>query len=268
MLLGKHITVVLPAYNAELTLQRTYIEIPHELVDRVILVDDHSSDNTVAVAKRLGIREVVSHQQNRGYGGNQKTCYRRALELGTDVVVMLHPDYQYSPKLLTSIAAMIASGHYDIALGSRIISEGALKGGMPIYKYLANRFLTMFQNMCLGLKLSEYHTGYRAFSAEVLKTLTLESNSEDFIFDNEFLVEAHARHFRIGELSCPARYFAEASSIALGPSTRYGLGVMKLSVEYLLHRLHLKPLALLEGETLFADSAMTGDDRLENVVNL
>ena len=240
MLLGKHVTVVMPAYNAERTLERTYREIPHEVVDRIILVDDRSSDLTSALARQMGTPEVIRHDRNTGYGGNQKTCYRRALELGTDIVVMLHPDYQYSPKLLTSLAALVASGHYDLALASRIISEGALKGGMPLYKYLSNRVLTLFQNLCLGLKLSEYHTGYRAYTAELLGALAFEERSDGFIFDNELIVEAHLRGFRLGEISCPARYFPEASSISLWPSLRYGLGVVALSAEYLLHRLGLK----------------------------
>jgi glycosyltransferase involved in cell wall biosynthesis len=239
MLLGKHITVVLPAYNAEITLRSTYAEIPHGVVDRVILVDDHSGDNTVAVARQLGVEDVIVHESNKGYGANQKTCYRRALELGTDIVVMLHPDYQYSPKLVTAVAAMVASEHYDLVLGSRIISEGPLKGGMPFYKYLANRVLTFVQNIALGLKLSEYHTGFRAYSACLLETIPFTANKDGFIFDNQVIVQSHAFGFRIGEISCPAKYFPEASSITLIPSIIYGCGVLWISFQFVLDRVGL-----------------------------
>lgn len=236
MLLGKHITVVMPAYNAELTLRQTYDDIPHDIVDRIILVDDYSRDKTALLARSLGIEEVIVHEQNRGYGANQKTCYSRALQLGTDVVVMLHPDYQYAPKLVTALAAMVACGMYDLALGSRIISEGALCGGMPLWKYISNRFLTFVENIALGLKLSEYHTGYRAYSSQLLQTIPYEKNADGFVFDNQLIVQSRAAGFRIGEISCPAKYFAEASSVSLLPSVIYGLGVMNNSLQYVLWR--------------------------------
>jgi glycosyltransferase involved in cell wall biosynthesis len=235
MLHGKRIVVVMPAYNAAETLRATYNEIPLSYVDAIVLVDDASTDETVAIARGMGIETIV-HPQNRGYGGNQKTCYTRALELGADVVVMLHPDYQYTPRLLVAMASLIAVGQYEIVLGSRILTGGALRGGMPIYKYVSNRFLTAFQNLLTGAKLSEYHTGYRAFSREVLTTLPLEENSDDFVFDNQMLCQALYFGFAIGEISCPAKYFAEASSIKLGASTRYGLGVMKTTLQFWLQR--------------------------------
>jgi len=226
VILGKKVVVVLPAYQAGKTLEHTVAEIPREVVDEVLLVDDASRDDTVKVAQRLGLRTFV-HEHNLGYGGNQKTCYREALKLGADIVVMLHPDYQYSPKLVGALAHMVASGHYDIVLGSRILAQSALAGGMPFYKYIANRFLTLTQNLLMGQKLSEYHTGYRAFSRTVLESLPLEKNSNDFIFDNEILCEAVTAGFRIGEISCPTRYFPEASSINLWRSIVYGFGVLK-----------------------------------------
>ena len=235
MLHGKRIVVVMPAYNAAETLRATYNEIPLSYVDAIVLVDDASTDETVEVARAMGIETIV-HPQNRGYGGNQKTCYTRALELGADVVVMLHPDYQYSPRLVVAMASMVAIGQYDIVLGSRILTGGALKGGMPLYKYVSNRFLIAFQNLLTGAKLSEYHTGYRAFSREVLTTLPLEENSDDFVFDNQMLCQALYFGFSIGEISCPAKYFAEASSIKLGASTRYGLGVMRTTLQYWLQK--------------------------------
>lgn len=223
--------VVLPAYNAELTLRQTYAEIPRAYIDEVLLVDDGSSDRTVELARSLGIPTIV-HARNQGYGGNQKTCYRAALERGADVVVMLHPDYQYSPKLLVAMASLIAAGQYDVVLGSRILSDGALVGGMPRYKYVANRMLTLFQNLMLGKKLSEYHTGYRAFSRRVLESLPLLENSDDFVFDNQMLAQIAFFGFSIGEVSCPAKYFAEASSIDFRRSVVYGLGVVRTSVQY------------------------------------
>jgi glycosyltransferase involved in cell wall biosynthesis len=226
---GKKIIVVLPAYHAAKTLERTVSEIPLDIVDKVILVDDASRDETVRVAKSLGLTTFV-HDKNLGYGGNQKTCYREALKLGADIVVMLHPDYQYSPRLVGAMAHMIASGHYDIALGSRILAQNAMDGGMPFYKYVANRMLTFFQNLLMGQKLSEYHTGYRAFSRKVLESLPLEKNSNDFIFDNEILCEAMNAGFKIGEISCPTRYFPEASSISLRRSVRYGMGVLRCTL--------------------------------------
>jgi len=235
MLFGKKIVVVMPAYNAESTLRRTYAEIPFEYIDEVILVDDGSSDRTVELARELGCRTLV-HLQNKGYGGNQKTCYREALRHDADVVVMLHPDYQYTPKLLVSIAAMIAVGEYDVVLGSRILCQSAMKGGMPAYKYVANRLLTFFENVLLGQRLSEYHSGYRAFSRSVLETLPLEENSDDFVFDNQMLAQVVHFGFKIGEVSCPTKYFADASSINFRRSVRYGLGVIATSVAFVLHR--------------------------------
>ena len=230
MINGKRIVVVLPAYNAAKTLESKFREIP-DVVDECILVDDHSSDDTAEVARRLGIIVEV-HPHNRGYGGNQKTCYAKALEHGADVVVMLHPDFQYTPLLVTPLATMIAYGVYDCALGSRILGGGALRGGMPRYKYIANRFLTAFQNVMTGAKLSEYHTGFRAFSKELLAALPIEQNSDDFVFDNQFLAQAILRGARMGEISCPTKYFAEASSINFRRSSIYGLGVLKTSVEF------------------------------------
>lgn len=235
MLNNKKIVVVLPAYKAEATLQKTYDEIDHALVDDVLLVDDASTDNTVEVAKKLGIKTVV-HEKNRGYGGNQKTCYREALKLGADIVIMLHPDYQYTPKLLIAMASMIAYGEYDMVLASRILVKSALKGGMPFYKYVSNRFLTAFENLMLGAKFSEYHTGYRAYTAKVLNTLPFEKNSDDFIFDNQFIVQAVNQDFNIGEISCPTKYFEEASSINFSRSVKYGLGVLLCSIHFKLHR--------------------------------
>ncbi|HEY6433892.1 MAG TPA: glycosyltransferase family 2 protein [Acetobacteraceae bacterium] len=248
MLGGKRITVILPAYNAARTLKQTYDEIPKDVVDDIILTDDASSDNTSSLARALGIHTLV-HAANRGYGGNQKTCYAAALERGTDVVVMLHPDYQYSPKLVTAMASMLVSGEFDVVLGSRILGSGALPGGMPRYKYVSNRILTLIQNLALGQKLSEYHTGYRAWSRRVLETLPLSRCSDDFIFDNQMLTQAIHFGFRIGEISCPTRYFPEASSINLRRSVVYGLGVLRTSAEFRLHHLHLIR------SPLFADAA-------------
>ena len=238
MIHNKKVVVVLPAYNAAKTLEATYNEIPHEIVDEVILVDDASSDNTAEVAKRLNIN-IFIHPENKGYGGNQKTCYKEALKKGADVVVMLHPDYQYTPKLLTALASMVAVGEFDIVLASRIIGKGALKGGMPIYKYLSNRFLTLAENILINQKLSEYHTGYRAFSREVLEKLPIEENSDDFVFDNEILVQAIYFGFRIGEISCPTKYFEEASSINFKRSVLYGIGVLATALKYFLQKIGL-----------------------------
>lgn len=251
MLNGKKIAVVLPAYNAEKTLRQTYSEIPKEIADDIILTDDASHDKTVEVARELGIETFV-HLENKGYGANQKTCYREALKKGADIVIMLHPDYQYTPKLLTAMAAMIASSEFDIVLASRILGKGALKGGMPLYKYISNRFLTAFENIMLGQKLSEYHTGYRAFTKEVLTTLPLEENSDDFVFDNEILVQAIYFGFRIGEISCPTRYFDDASSINLKRSIIYGRDVLRTSLKFAIQKLGLKqyPLFDLHGKRL------------------
>ncbi|MFC1683892.1 glycosyltransferase family 2 protein [Pseudomonadota bacterium] len=236
MIHGKKIIVVMPAYNAEATVQQTYDEIDFSFVDEAILVDDASSDQTAKVAEKLGIKTIV-HLQNKGYGGNQKTCYRAALDLGADVVIMLHPDYQYTPKLLVAMSSLIAVGEFDIVLGSRILSGGgALEGGMPLYKYIANRGLTFFQNILIGQKLSEYHTGYRAFSRQVLETLPLEENSDDFVFDNQMLAQAAYFGFKIGEISCPTKYFEEASSINFQRSVIYGLGVLKTSLQFRLNK--------------------------------
>jgi glycosyltransferase involved in cell wall biosynthesis len=232
---GKKIVVVLPAYNAEKTLEVTVRELP-DIVDESILVDDHSSDATAVLARKLGLTVEV-HPKNRGYGGNQKTCYAKALAAGADVIVMLHPDYQYNPLLVTPMATMIAYGVYDLALGSRILGGGALRGGMPLYKYISNRFLTAFQNLMMGAKLSEYHTGFRAYSRRMLEVLPLEANSDDFVFDNQVLAQAVLAGARIGEISCPTRYFPEASSINFRRSSIYGLGVLKTSVLLRLARL-------------------------------
>ena len=239
MMLGKRVVVVLPAYNAEKTLEVTVRQIPEGIADEILLVDDSSSDETVRVAAGLGVRTFV-HDRNRGYGANQKTCYREALRLGADIVVMLHPDYQYEPKLLGAMASMIASDVYDVVLGSRILGRTAREGGMPLYKYVSNRLLTGFQNALLGSKLSEFHTGYRAYSRRVLETLPLLANSDDFVFDNQILAQAVAFGYSIGEISCPTKYFPEASSIGFGRSVKYGLGVVAASVEFRAWRLGLR----------------------------
>jgi glycosyltransferase involved in cell wall biosynthesis len=236
MIKNKTITVVLPAYNAEKTLEKTYREIPFDVVDHVILVDDMSRDKTTQVAHDLGISHVILHKENKGYGGNQKTCYDKALELNSDIVVMLHPDYQYSPLLIHSMCFLIANGVYEVVLGSRILGKGALKGGMPLYKYIANRFLTLFQNVLMNQKLSEYHTGYRAFSANVLRKVKYHLNSDDFVFDNQMLAQIFNAGFEIAEITCPTRYFDDASSINILRSMRYGLGVIGVSVSYFLQR--------------------------------
>jgi len=243
MLLNSKIVVVLPAYNASKTLEATYGEIPQDIVDEIILVDDASRDDTAAIARKLGIHTII-HPQNLGYGGNQKTCYQEALSKGANVVVMLHPDYQYTPRLITAMASMIVSAHYDVVLGSRILGGGALKGGMPLYKYIANRFLTFIENLALGIKLSEYHTGYRAFSRAVLEALPLEVNSNDFVFDNEILAQAAYFGFRIGEITCPTKYFSDASSINFRRSVKYGFGVLATSIKFLLQKIGVVDLPL------------------------
>ena len=245
MLNGKKIVVVLPAYNAAKTLEMTYREIPFEFVDDVVLVDDASRDDTPEVARRLGITTIV-HEENKGYGGNQKTCYRAALGLGADIVIMVHPDYQYTPKLITAMAAMIAYGEFDAVLASRILGTGALKGGMPFYKYLSNRFLTMAENILVGHKLSEYHTGFRAFSREILENLPLDADSDDFVFDNQMIVQVMWFGYRIGELSCPTKYFEEASSINFRRSVVYGLGVLGTALRFRLCRLGLSRSPMFE----------------------
>jgi len=238
MLEGKRIVVVLPAYNAEKTLERTYHEIPREIVDLILLTDDNSSDNTVSVAKRLGI-EVHVHDKNRGYGGNQKTCYQRALDKGADIIIMLHPDYQYPPRLITAMAGLITSGMFDVVLGSRILGGMALKGGMPLYKYFSNRILTLIENILLGQKISEYHTGYRGFSREVLSNLPLLENSDDFVFDNQILAQAIFFGYRIGEITAPSQYTRESSSIGFGRSVAYGWGVIVTALKFALQKLRL-----------------------------
>lgn len=235
MLLGRKVAVVLPAYNAARTIERTVAEIPRDVVDDLILTDDHSSDGTATLSRKLGLH-TIRHDRNRGYGGNQKTCYAAALARGADIVVMLHPDYQYSPRLVTAMASMIASGHYDVILGSRILGKGALSGGMPFYKYLANRGLTAVQNVLAQQRLSEYHTGYRAWSRTVLEQLPLLRCSDDFVFDNQMLAQAINLKFHIGEISCPTRYFKEASSINFRRSVTYGFGVLQTSAALWLHR--------------------------------
>lgn len=239
MILGRKVIVVLPAYNAAGTLEKTYNEIPFDLVDEVVLVDDASSDGTYEFAEKLGIKYVIRHQKNLGYGGNQKTCYHKALELQADIVVMLHPDYQYTPKLIASMCYLIANDVYPVVFGSRILGKGALKGGMPIYKYIANRFLTLFQNFLMAQKLAEYHTGYRAFSASVLRDVSFDSNSNDFIFDNEIIAQIFMKGYEIGEITCPTKYFPEASSINFRRSVKYGMGVLRVSLLYRLKKWHL-----------------------------
>src|SRR3954469_4176263 len=243
MIDGRKVAVVLPAYNAAKTLRQTVMEIPADIVDDIILTDNASTDDTIGVAKALGLHTIV-HDRNRGYGGNQKSCYAAALARGADIVVMLHPDYQYSPRLVAAMAGMIASGHYDAVFASRILGKGALDGGMPRYKYVANRLLTLFQNIVMGQKLSEYHTGYRAWSRKVLETLPLLACSDDFVFDNQMIAQAAWHGFHMGEISCPTKYFPEASSINFRRSCIYGLGVLRTSIEYRLCRWGLKKSAL------------------------
>lgn len=243
---GKKVVVVLPAYNAEKTIAMTYQEIPMDLVDEVILCDDASKDRTIEKAKEIGIKHIISHEQNKGYGGNQKSLYNKALDLGGDIVIMLHPDYQYTPKLIPSMVNIIGEGLYPVVLGSRILGRGALMGGMPIYKYIANRFLTFTQNWLIKYKLSEYHTGYRAFSKEVLETIKYNQNSDDFVFDNEMLSQIVYAKFHIAEVTCPTKYFEEASSINLRRSIKYGLGVLRVSMMHFLQRIGLAKFKIYE----------------------
>jgi glycosyltransferase involved in cell wall biosynthesis len=233
----KKVVIVMPAYRASLTLERTYKEIPFDIVDEVILVDDYSPDNTAEVAKGLGIQHVIRHDVNKGYGGNQKTCYTKALEIGADIVVMVHPDYQYTPKLIRAMVSIIGEDLYPVVFGSRILGKGALKGGMPLYKYIANRFLTLSQNILMSQKLSEYHTGYRAFSREVLQAVSFKKCDDDFIFDNEMIAQIFAKGYEIAEVTCPTKYFDEASSINFVRSSKYGLGVLRVSFRYFLNNL-------------------------------
>lgn len=239
MIRQHRVVVVMPAYNAVRTLEKTLSEVPRDVVDEIVLVDDASQDDTAGLARSLGIEHVIQHDRNRGYGGNQKTCYRKALELDADIVVMLHPDYQYSPRLIPAMVELVASGLFPVVLGSRILGGGAIGGGMPVYKYVANRVLTAFQNLCTGAKLSEYHTGYRAFSAQVLRAIDLDANSDDFVFDNEMLAQVLGQGYRIGEVTCPAHYFGEASSIDFRRSITYGVGVLRVSCRFLGQRLGL-----------------------------
>ena len=236
MINTKKVVVVLPAYNASETLQKTYDEIPFDIVDEVVLVDDNSLDATLKVAKDLGIKHILKHDENKGYGANQKSCYKKALALNADIVIMLHPDYQYTPKLIHSMAYLIANNVYPVVMGSRILGKGALNGGMPIYKYVANRFLTLFQNIIIGQKLSEYHSGFRAFSKEVLNAIALEHNSDDFIFDNQMLCQIFNKGFEIAEITCPTKYSSESSSINFQRSVTYGMGVVKVSIQYFLNK--------------------------------
>jgi glycosyltransferase involved in cell wall biosynthesis len=246
MINNKKIIVVLPAYNAAKTLQKTFEEIPFEVVDDVIITDDFSQDNTVTIAENIGIKHIIAHDKNKGYGANQKTCYQKALELHADIIVMLHPDYQYTPKLIPAMCTLVANDLYDMVLGSRILSKGALKGGMPLYKYVSNRILTFLQNVLMNQKLSEYHTGYRCFDARLLEKIDFENNSDDFVFDNEILAQCCFLKARIGEISCPANYFEEASSINFSRSITYGLGVVRVSVSYFLQRTRLVSFSLFK----------------------
>ena len=235
MINGKRVTVVMPAYNAEKTLEKTYNEIPHDIVDDIILTDDASQDHTAEIARKLNIKTFV-HIKNKGYGGNQKTCYQEALRLESDIIIMLHPDYQYTPKLITAMASMIAYGVFDAIIASRILGNKAIDGGMPLYKYISNRFLTAVENFIIQQKLSEYHTGYRAFSAEVLRKIPLLENSDDFVFDNEMLLQTMYFGFKVGEVSCPAKYFDDASSISFRRSVTYGIGVIHTSIKYFMSK--------------------------------
>ncbi len=239
MIKGKKIIVVLPAYNADATLEKTYQEIPFDIVDEVVLVDDASKDNTSQLGQQLGIKHIVVHEKNRGYGGNQKSCYAKALDLGGDIIIMLHPDYQYTPQLIEAMSYIIANNVYPVVYGSRILGKGALKGGMPIYKYIANRILTFTQNLLISQKLSEYHTGYRAFSKDIFAKIDIEKNDDDFIFDNQMTAQIFMAGFEIGEVTCPTKYFDDASSINFKRSVKYGLGVLWVSVQYRLQKLGL-----------------------------
>jgi len=252
MLKDKKICIVLPAYNAALTLEKTFSEIPFDIVDDVVLVDDHSKDETIQIAKKLGIKQIIEHEKNLGYGGNQKSCYQKALELGADVVIMLHPDYQYTPKLIESMAYLIVNGVYSVVLGSRILGKGARKGGMPVYKYFFNRCLTLFQNMVMNQKLTEYHTGYRAFSKEVLESINFMANSDDFVFDNQMLAQIFYAGYEIAEITCPTKYFKEASSINFSRSSKYGLGVLKTSIQYRLQKWRLANFSIFEKGTYYS----------------
>lgn len=242
---GKKVVVVMPAYNAAKTLQKTLEEVEKQLVDEVVLVDDHSKDNTAQLAKELGIEHVIRHDNNKGYGGNQKTCYNRALEIGGDIIIMVHPDYQYTPLLIPAMTSIIGNDLFPVVFGSRILGKGALRGGMPIYKYIANRILTFFQNLLMNEKLGEYHTGYRAYSREVLESIDYNKLSDDFIFDNQIIAQIFNKKYQIGEITCPTKYFPEASSINIRRSSIYGLGVIGVSIRYFLHKSGLLKWTLL-----------------------
>ena len=247
MIDNKKIVVVLPAYNAAQTLEITYNEIPFDIVDDIILVDDHSSDETIEVGKKLGIKHIIGHEVNKGYGGNQKSCYNKALELDADIVVMLHPDYQYTPKLIHSMCYLIANGVYEVVIGSRILGKGALKGGMPMYKYISNRFLTLTQNILMNQKLSEYHTGYRAFSGKVLRSIPFNTCSDDFVFDNQMLAQIFYAGFEVAEITCPTKYEEDSSSINFSRSAKYGLGVLGVSVQYFFQKMGLGKAKIFKG---------------------
>lgn len=247
MIHHKKVVVVMPAYNAEKTLEQTYREIPFDIVDEVILVDDKSLDNTSQKADELGIQHVIRHEENKGYGGNQKSCYNKALEIGADIVIMVHPDYQYTPKLIASMCYIIANDVYQVVLASRILGKGALKGGMPIYKYIANRILTLTQNILMNQKLSEYHTGYRAFSKEVLEAIDYNINSDDFVFDNQMLAQIAFANYEMAEVTCPTKYFEEASSINFKRSSIYGLGVLWTSFSYRLQKMGIGSFKIFKG---------------------
>ena len=240
MVEDRKVVVIMPAYNAGQTLRNTFDEIPFDIVDEVILTDDRSTDDTVKVAKEIGIHHIIEHDVNRGYGGNQKSCYDKALEVGADIIIMLHPDYQYTPKLIKSMTYLMANDVYPVVIGSRILGKGALKGGMPMYKYIANRFLTFSQNFLMNQKLSEYHTGYRAYKREVLEKVDYNKYSDDFIFDNQFLAEILFQGYEIAEITCPTKYFEEASSINFARSSKYGIGVLGVSIKYFFKRLGRK----------------------------
>jgi len=246
MFKGRKIVAVLPAYNAEKTLETTYNEIPFDIVDDVVVVDDASVDNTVEVAKRIGIKHIIQHEANKGYGGNQKSCYDKALSIGADIIIMVHPDYQYTPKLIPAMSSIITSDLYQVVLASRILGNGALKGGMPLYKYIANRLLTLSQNFIIGQKLSEYHTGYRAFTKEVLQSINYHENSDNFVFDNQMIAQIFYAGYEIAEVTCPTKYFEEASSINIRRSIVYGLGVLRTSVRYFMQKRKMRKFRIFE----------------------
>jgi glycosyltransferase involved in cell wall biosynthesis len=237
MVADKKVVVIMPAYNAGQTLRKTFSEIPFDVVDEVILTDDGSTDDTVKVAQELGIHHIIEHDENKGYGGNQKSCYNKALDVGADIIIMLHPDYQYTPKLIVSMTYLMSNGVYPVVIASRILGKGALKGGMPLYKYVANRFLTLSQNLLMNQKLSEYHTGYRAYTRDVLEAIDYNKYSDDFIFDNQFLAEILYQGYEVAEITCPTKYFEEASSINFARSSKYGIGVLGVSVKYFFKRI-------------------------------